>query len=204
MPTAEVRAFAAANGATAYDIPDVTYTHVGAECSFDAFIRTTRSPTRARRLATIVRGADTAALDLAAQAPGLLSVSLGLSRDVRRRPRDAALGHARLRRALRLVPRSAAARRTAGIRQRCATGSDVIDGAADVRRRADARRGASLLVPPGLHQFRRPGGTDRAHASRTGRREALDLRTAASCTRSTTAWCCPGRRRSSSRRTSAG
>jgi hypothetical protein len=30
-------------------------------------------------LATIVRGADTASLHLAAQAPGLLSVSLGLS-----------------------------------------------------------------------------------------------------------------------------
>jgi hypothetical protein len=34
-----VRAFAAANGAVAYDIPDVDYTHVGPECSFDAFIR---------------------------------------------------------------------------------------------------------------------------------------------------------------------
>ena len=39
----------------------------------------------------------------------------------------------------------------------------------------DARRGASLLVSPGLLELRRPGGTDRAHASRTGRREALDL-----------------------------
>jgi hypothetical protein len=32
------------------------------------------------RLATIVRGADTARLDLAPEAPGLLAASLGLSR----------------------------------------------------------------------------------------------------------------------------
>ena len=78
---AEVRAFAAANNATAYDIPDVPYGHVGTECSFDAFIRRheLRHPALAQ-LAAIVRGADTAALDLAAQAPGLLAVSRGLSR----------------------------------------------------------------------------------------------------------------------------
>ena len=81
VPSAEVRAFAAAHGAVPYDVPDVEYTHRGAECSFDAFVRIhhLRDPAL-DRLATIVRGADTGALDLAAQAPGLLAISQGLSR----------------------------------------------------------------------------------------------------------------------------
>jgi rhodanese-related sulfurtransferase len=80
VPSQEVRAFAAANGATAYDIPDVTYTHFGDHCSFDAFIRIHElSHQSLDALATIVRGADTSALHLAAQAPGLLATSLGLS-----------------------------------------------------------------------------------------------------------------------------
>src|SRR4029453_4448939 len=80
-PSAQVRAFAAAHGATPYDVPGVEYTHRGGECSFDAFIRKHgfRDPALAPP-ATIVRGADTGTLDLAAQAPGLLAVSLGLSR----------------------------------------------------------------------------------------------------------------------------
>ena len=80
VPNAEVRAFAATNDAIAYDIPDVTYTHVGPDCSFDAFIRIHKLAHPALdALATIVRGADTSALHLAAQAPGLLAMSLGLS-----------------------------------------------------------------------------------------------------------------------------
>ena len=80
VPNHAVRAFAAANGATAYDIPDVAYTHVGDDCSFDAFIRIHKlSHPALDALAAIVRGADTSALHLAAQAPGLLAASLGLS-----------------------------------------------------------------------------------------------------------------------------
>jgi rhodanese-related sulfurtransferase len=80
VPNAEVRAYAAANGATAYDIPDVAYSHVGEQCSFDAFIRLHELDHPAlAKLAAIVRGADTSALHLAAQAPGLLAASLGLS-----------------------------------------------------------------------------------------------------------------------------
>ncbi len=80
VPNAEVRAFAAANGATAYDIPDVPHSHVGDECSFDAFIRLhgLDHPALAQ-LALIVRAADTSTPQLAAQAPGLLAASLGLS-----------------------------------------------------------------------------------------------------------------------------
>ena len=80
VPNQDVRAYAAASGATAYDIPDVTYTHVGPECSFDAFIRIHKLAHPALdTLAAIVRGADTSALHLAAQSPGLLAASLGLS-----------------------------------------------------------------------------------------------------------------------------
>ena len=80
VPTAEVRRFAEANHAEPYDVPDVSYTHRGPECSFDAFIRLhdLDHPALAA-LATIVRGADTGAPELAGEAPGLLSVSRGLS-----------------------------------------------------------------------------------------------------------------------------
>ena len=80
VPNAEVRAYAATNGATAYDIPDVPYSHAGPECSFDAFVRRHALGHPALdRLATIVRAADTSALDIAREAPGLLAASLGLS-----------------------------------------------------------------------------------------------------------------------------
>ena len=80
VPNAEVRAFAAANAAEPFDIPDVRLTHVGERCSFDAFIDAygLDHPALAE-VATIVRGADTGALALAPEAAGLLGVSLGLS-----------------------------------------------------------------------------------------------------------------------------
>ena len=81
VPSAEVRAFAEANGAEPYDVADVKYSHRGPRCSFDAFIDIHGlSDAALADLATIVRGADTAALELAAQAAGLLAVSRGLSR----------------------------------------------------------------------------------------------------------------------------
>jgi hypothetical protein len=80
VPSNEVRAFATANTATPYDVPDVEYTHSGAQCSFDAFIRIHALTDPALSdLATIVRAADTGASGLAPQAPGLLAVSQGLS-----------------------------------------------------------------------------------------------------------------------------
>ena len=82
VPTADVRRVAAERGATAYDVPDVQFTHDGDQCSFDAFVKTYRlgSDPALAQLATIVRGADTGNLALAPQASGLLAVSLGLSR----------------------------------------------------------------------------------------------------------------------------
>ncbi len=82
VPAGEVRDVAKARDAIPYDVAGVHFTHQGPECSFDAFIRHYRlgGDPALERLALIVRGADTACLDLAPQAPGLAAVSLGLSR----------------------------------------------------------------------------------------------------------------------------
>ena len=81
VPASQVLAQAAATGATPYNIPGVEMSHVGERCSFDAFIAKYRLDDPAlARLATIVRGADTARLDLAPQSAGLYAISLGLSR----------------------------------------------------------------------------------------------------------------------------
>jgi rhodanese-related sulfurtransferase len=80
VPANEVRGFAAGHGATPFDIADVAYGHSGDRCSFDAFIGIHRLRDEALdRLAQIVRAADTGTLSLAAEAPGLLAASHGLS-----------------------------------------------------------------------------------------------------------------------------
>jgi hypothetical protein len=59
----------------------VRFSHRGSRCSFDAVLEDFGLRDAALdTLAVIVRGADTARLDLAPQAAGLLAVSLGLSR----------------------------------------------------------------------------------------------------------------------------
>src|SRR5206468_11532857 len=65
---------------TPFDVEGVPLSHVGPKCSFDAFLLAygLRDPALAE-LAVIVRGADTAHLEAAPQAAGLLAVSLGLS-----------------------------------------------------------------------------------------------------------------------------
>ena len=68
-------------GATPYDVEGVELTHDGPLCSFDALLVRYRVDDPAlASLAVIVRGADTARLDLAPQCAGLLAISLGLSR----------------------------------------------------------------------------------------------------------------------------
>jgi rhodanese-related sulfurtransferase len=68
-------------GATPFDIEDVFWSHRGETCTFDTMITEFNLATPAlQRLATIVRGADTARMDLAPEAAGLLAASLGLSR----------------------------------------------------------------------------------------------------------------------------
>lgn len=83
VPTAEVLGVADRFGATPFDIDDegVFWTHRGPLCTFDVMIEEFGLGTPPlQRLATIVRGADTARLDLAPEAAGLLAASLGLSR----------------------------------------------------------------------------------------------------------------------------
>src|SRR6266851_7859503 len=80
-PTERVFAVAEERGATAYDIPGAEpFSHDGELCSFDAFLKVYGIKDPALdALALIVRGADTARLELTPQSPGLLAVSLGLS-----------------------------------------------------------------------------------------------------------------------------
>jgi len=81
VPADRVLAVAKESGAIPYDIPGVEMSHVGELCSFDAFLKKYRLTDPAlQQLAVIVRSADTARLDLAPQAHGLLAISLGLSR----------------------------------------------------------------------------------------------------------------------------
>lgn len=76
----EVLKVAEATGAIPYDIPGVALSHVGDQCSFDAFLAAYHLDEPAlHRLALIVRGADTSRLDLAPQSAGLFAISLGLS-----------------------------------------------------------------------------------------------------------------------------
>jgi rhodanese-related sulfurtransferase len=68
-------------GATPFDIEKVELSHDGGRCTFDTMLRLfgLESEPSLARLALIVRGADTARPDLAAEAAGLHAVSLGLS-----------------------------------------------------------------------------------------------------------------------------
>jgi rhodanese-related sulfurtransferase len=81
VPTEKVFAVAEETGATAYDIPGAEpFSHDGELCSFDAFLKVYGIKDPALdTLALIVRGADTARLELTPHSPGLLALSLGLS-----------------------------------------------------------------------------------------------------------------------------
>jgi hypothetical protein len=81
VPAANVDEQAALLDATPFDVEGVELSHEGPLCSFDAFLKKYQIENEAlSTIAKIVRGADTARLDLAPEAPGLLAVSLGLSR----------------------------------------------------------------------------------------------------------------------------
>lgn len=80
VPADDVLKQAAATGAIPYDVPGVELTHDGPLCSFDAILKKYGlTEPCLQDLAVIVRGADTARLDLAPQCAGLLAISLGLS-----------------------------------------------------------------------------------------------------------------------------
>ena len=81
VPTERVFDVSRVTGAVAYDIPGAEpFSHDGELCSFDAFLKIYGIKDAALDdLAIIVRGADTARLELAPQSAGLLALSLGLS-----------------------------------------------------------------------------------------------------------------------------
>lgn len=77
----EVEAVAERFNATPFDIEGVRWSHRGELCTFDVMVEAFGLATPALlKLARIVRGADTARLDMAPEAAGLLAASLGLSR----------------------------------------------------------------------------------------------------------------------------
>ena len=85
---------------------DVFWSHRGELCTFDVMVEEFGLATKPLlRLATIVRGADTARLDLAPEAAGLLAASLGLSRMYADDLEQLEAGHGPLRCVLPLVPR---------------------------------------------------------------------------------------------------
>lgn len=82
-PAQRVRSDAEALGAQPYDITDVTFSHRGPNCSFDAFLAEFDLHDESLdRVADIVRAADTGELAQSQQAPGLLAISLGLSANI--------------------------------------------------------------------------------------------------------------------------
>jgi hypothetical protein len=84
VPPDQVAPQAAVTGATPYDVAGIELTHDRPLCSFDAFLKKYNLNDRILHdLAVIVRGADTARLDLAPQCAGLLAISLGLSHNFR-------------------------------------------------------------------------------------------------------------------------
>lgn len=83
VPSTDVIRVAKETGAIPYDVPGVELTHEGPLCSFDAFIKKYKIEGKEiSQLAEIVRAADTDTLEKSAQAPGLLAITLGLSKNI--------------------------------------------------------------------------------------------------------------------------
>lgn len=81
---AEVAGVADRYGATPFDVEEVFWSHRGESCTFDTMLDEFHLHTEALdRLARVVRAADTNRHDLAAEAAGLLAMSVGLSRQYR-------------------------------------------------------------------------------------------------------------------------
>jgi len=82
VPGDQVKAVAEREGATPYDIPGAELGHHGEECSFDAIINryglAAKEPAL-KRLALIVRGADTDQRDLTPESRGLVAIAQGFS-----------------------------------------------------------------------------------------------------------------------------
>jgi hypothetical protein len=83
VPSTQVMTVAKEADAIPYDVPGVELTHDGRLCSFDAFIKKYQlNDPAVLHLAEIVRAADTDTLENSLQAPGLLAITLGLSKNM--------------------------------------------------------------------------------------------------------------------------
>jgi rhodanese-related sulfurtransferase len=81
VPATEVAKVAERFGAVAFDVDGEFFSHRGDTCTFDTMLdEFALGMEPLRRLATIVRGADTARFDLAPECAGLVAASLGFSR----------------------------------------------------------------------------------------------------------------------------
>lgn len=81
VPADQVLAVAKRETATPFDVPEVELSHHGTECSFDAILKKYHLTDPAlRRLARIVRGADTPATDLTPESRGLEAIADGFRR----------------------------------------------------------------------------------------------------------------------------
>lgn len=88
VPAGEVLDVARREGAIPFDVEGVELGHHGDRCSFDAFLEQYRLDDPAlNALARIVRGADTAARDLAPESWGLYAVASGF-REIARDDHD--------------------------------------------------------------------------------------------------------------------
>lgn len=83
VPSGDVVPTAERTGAIPFDVAGVEFSHYGAECSFDYFLKKYQLADPAlHALAPIVRGADTDNHALAQQAAGLWAISAGLAYNI--------------------------------------------------------------------------------------------------------------------------
>jgi hypothetical protein len=77
----EVKSVAEKFNAIPFDVDDVFWSHREQQCTFDTMIKELAlDSVDLKKLAVIIRGADTNNLEASPQAQGLLAMSLGLSR----------------------------------------------------------------------------------------------------------------------------
>jgi hypothetical protein len=89
VPPEDVLRVAEAEGGLPFDVPGVDLGHHGDRCSFDAFLdRYSLSEPALRRLALIVRAADTDRLDLVPEGAGLFAIATGFQRMIPERFAD--------------------------------------------------------------------------------------------------------------------
>lgn len=81
VPDRDVLSVASAMHATPFDVPEVEISHRWEKCSFDALLDAFHiQDATLRKLAVIVRGADTSRFSIAPQSAGLLAIALGMSK----------------------------------------------------------------------------------------------------------------------------